>query len=267
MKKSVKLLSIVFIVIFLMPIASYADGRVRFNYRVAGSSSNPELGSKNVTSYTQLDGSSATGYDKLDSQSFSSFSLHYVSDYGLGFLGGGEILLGMYQFDTSYKTNITCTSVWIASGSAVCASGVALATRTASGTSRSLDVGYVYPIGEMSVGGGMALPVLGSSGESKVEWTALGSFLSARTTILQYAAGTTSTEKLSPEGKAFSSYFLNFGYSIDAYEVLLNYRSVSTTTSAPLDKTKGVGALLGGKTELESSSTTTSISLGVGYRF
>ena len=104
----------------------------------------------------------------------------------------------------------------------------------------------------------MALPVLGSSGESKVEWTALGAALSKRTT---------STEKLSPEGKAFSSYFLNFGYSIDAYEVLLNYRSVSTTTSAPLDKTKGVGALLGGKTKPESSSTTTSISLGVGYRF
>jgi len=44
------------------------------------------------------------------------FSLHYVSDYGLGFLGGGEILLGLYQFYTSYKTNITCTTVWIASG-------------------------------------------------------------------------------------------------------------------------------------------------------
>ena len=99
-----------------MPIASYADGRVSFNYRVAGSSSNPELGSKNVSSNSQADGSVATGADKLDSSSFSSFSLHYVSDYGLGFLGGGEILLGMYQFDTSYKTNITCTSVWIASG-------------------------------------------------------------------------------------------------------------------------------------------------------
>ena len=121
MKKSVKLLTIVFIVIFLMPIASYADGRVRFNYRVAGSTSNPELGAKTVSSYTQLDGSVATGADKLDSSSFSSFSLHYVSDYGLGFLGGGEILLGMYQFDTSYKTNITCTSVWITGGAPVCA--------------------------------------------------------------------------------------------------------------------------------------------------
>ena len=79
----------------------------------------------------------------------------------LNLLPGGEILLGLYQFDKSYKTNITCTSVWIASGSAVCASGVALATRTASGTSRSLDLGYVYPIGDMSVGGGIALPVLG----------------------------------------------------------------------------------------------------------
>ena len=157
MKKSVKLLPTVFIVIFLMPIASYEDGRVRFNYRVAGSSSNPELGSKNVSSYTQADGSVATGADKLDSSSFSSFSLHYVSDYGLGFLGGGEILLGMYQFNTSYKTNITCTSVLIASGSAVCASGIALATRTASGTTGSIDLGYVYPIGDMSVEGGIAL--------------------------------------------------------------------------------------------------------------
>ena len=262
MKKSVRLLSIVFIVIFLLPIASYADGRVRFNYRVAGSSSNPELGSKNVSSYTQADGSVATGADKLDSSSFSSFSLHYVSDYGLGFLGGGEILLGMYQFDTSYKTNITCTSVWIASGSAVCASGIALATRTASGTSRSLDLGYVYPIGDMSVGGGIALPVLGSSGESAVEWTTLGNALSLRT-----ANGLGTTETLSPEGKSFSSYFLNFGYSIDAYEALLNYRSVSTSTSAPLTTTSGVGALLGGESELKSDSTFTSISIGVGYRF
>ena len=69
--------------------------RVRFNYRVAGSDINPELGSKNVSSYTQLDGSVATGQDKIDSSSLSSFSLHYVSDYGLDFLGGGEILLGL----------------------------------------------------------------------------------------------------------------------------------------------------------------------------
>jgi hypothetical protein len=262
MKKSVKLLTIIFIVIFLMPIAAYSDGRVRFNYRVAGSSSNPELGAKTVSSYTQADGSVATGADKLDSSAFSSFSLHYVSDYGLGFLGGGEILLGMYQFDKSYKTNITCTSVWITSGVPVCASGIALATRTASGTSRSLDLGYVYPIGDMSVGGGIALPILGSSGESAVEWTTLGNALSLRT-----ANGLGTTEKLSPEGKAFSSYFLNFGYSIDAYEVLLNYRSVSSTVESPLDKTKGVGALLGGKDSLSSSSTTTSISIGVGYRF
>ena len=266
MKKSTKLL-IVLILIILMPIASYADGRVRFNYRVSGSDSNPELGAKTVTSYTQVDGSDATGADKLDSQSFSSFSIHYVSDYGLDFLGGGEILLGLYQFDKSYKTNITCTSVWLSGATPVCSDGIALATRKASGTSRSLDLGYVYPIGEMSVGGGIALPVLGSSGDLVVEWTPLGSMLSARTTAAQYAAGTGSTETLSPEGKSFSSFFLNFGYSIEAYEVLLNYRSVSSTVDAPLDKTSGVGGLLGGKDVLSSSSTTTSISLGVGYRF
>ena len=267
MKKSVKLLTIIFIVIFLMPIASYADGRVRFNYRVAGSASNPELGSKDVPAYTQADGSVSTGADKLESQSFSSFSLHYVSDYGLDFLGGGEILLGLFQIDKSYKTNVTCTSVWLNGATPVCSSGTDLATRTVSGTSRSLDLGYVYPIGDMSVGGGIALPVLGSSGEVKFEWTPLGSMLSARTTAAQYAAGTGSTEELSPEGKAFSSYFLNFGYSIDAYEVLLNYRTVSSTVDTPLNKTSGVGALLGGKDVLSSSSTTTSISIGVGYRF
>ena len=114
----------------------------------------------------------------------------------------------------------------------------------------------------MSVGGGIALPVLGSSGESAVEWTTLGNAISLRT-----ASGLGTTEKLSPEGKAFSSYFLNFGYSIDAYEVLLNYRTVSSTVDAPLDKTQGVGGLLGGKEVLSSSSTTSSISIGVGYRF
>ena len=114
----------------------------------------------------------------------------------------------------------------------------------------------------MSVGGGIALPVLGSSGETAVEWTALGNALSLRA-----VNGLGTTETLSPEGKSFSSYFLNFGYSIDVYEALLNYRSVSTTTSAPLTTTSGVGALLGGESELKSDSTFTSISIGVGYRF
>ena len=266
MKKSAKLLSIVIIVIFLMPIVSYADGRVRFNYRVAGSSSDPALGAKDVTSYKQVDGSDATGADKLDSSSFSSFSLHYVSDYGLDFLGGGEILLGLYQFDKSYKTNITCTSIWVISGQGVCQDGVALATREASGYSRSLDIGYVYPIGEMSVGGGIALPVLGSGGDLKVNWTPLGGLLSGMQTALEYAAGGTPVETLSPEGKKFQSFFLNFGYSFGAYEALLNYRTISTTVDAPLDKTKGVGAMLG-KSVLSSDSNVSSISIGFGYRF
>ena len=113
----------------------------------------------------------------------------------------------------------------------------------------------------MSVEGGIALPILVSSGESAVESITLGNALSGRT-----AKGLGTTEKLSPEGTAFFSYLPNFGYSIDAYEVLLNYRSISSTVAAPLDKTKGVGGLLNSD-ELSSSSTTTSISIGVGYRF
>ena len=95
--------------------------------------------------------------------------------------------------------------MWITGGVPVCASGIALATRTASGTSRSLDLGYVYPIGDMSVGGGIALPVLGNSGESQIEWTTLGNALSGRT-----AKGLGTTEKLSPEVKAFSSLLPQF---------------------------------------------------------
>ena len=38
-EKDRKIVNYFFIVTFLMPIASYADGRVRFNYRVAGSTS------------------------------------------------------------------------------------------------------------------------------------------------------------------------------------------------------------------------------------
>ena len=267
MKKSSKLLSILIIAIFLMPIVSYADGsRVRFNYRVAGSTSDPALGTKTVSSYTQLDGSASTGQDKLDTSSYSSFSLHYVSDYDLDFLAGGEILLGLFQYNTSYKTNITCTSIWVIGGQGVCQDGVALATREASGYSRSLDIGYVYPIGEMSVGGGIALPVLGSGGDLKVNWTTLGGYLSAMQTAQEYAAGGTPVETLSPEGKKFQSFFLNFGYSFGAYEALLNYRTISTTVDAPLDRTKGVGAMLGTNV-LSSDSTVSSISLGFGYRF
>jgi hypothetical protein len=266
MYKYVQILTIIFIGFFIIPIASYADGRVRFNYRVAGSTSDPGLGTKTVSSYKQVDGSLATGKDVLDSSSYNSFSLHYVSDYGLGFLAGGEILLGLFQYNTSYKTNITCTSVWLLGATPLCSDGLALATRKASGYSRSLDIGYVYPIGEMSVGGGMALPVLGSGGDLSVEWTPLGGLVSGMQTAAQYAAGGAPVEKLEPEGKKFQSFFLNFGYSFEDYEALLNYRTVSTTVDAPLDSSKGVGAMLS-KSVLSSDSTVSSISLGFGYRF
>ena len=261
--KSFMLISIV----LLLPMSSMAEDRIRFNYRLSGTMSNPELGTKTVSAYTQnVSGDKATGADKFDTGSYSAFSIHYTSDYGMGWLGGGEILLGLFSFSKSYTTKITATSQWITSATCLSSgtclqSGTALAERKVSGTSRSLDIGYVYPIGEMSLGGGIALPILGSSADQKVEWTATGAAVS-----LMSSNGSTATEDLPPKGKSFSSYFINFGYALGSFEIIASYRTVTSKSEASLDTSKGVGAML--KTDvLESSGTDTSMMLGFGYLF
>ena len=117
----------------------------------------------------------------------------------------------------------------------------------------------------MTFGGGIALPILGGSAETKVEWTALGAYLSGLAST-QVAA----TETLEPKGSGGLSsnngYFLNFGYALGSFEGIINYRSHSSQTEAPLNTSKGVGRLLG-KSELETSGTDTIISIGFGYLF
>ena len=63
--KSFMLISIV----LLLPLSSIAEDRIRFNYRISGNLSNPELGSKTVGSTYYQTGSTAnlaTGKDTLD---------------------------------------------------------------------------------------------------------------------------------------------------------------------------------------------------------
>jgi len=85
----------------------------------------------------------------------------------------------------------------------------------------------------------MALPVLGSSADLKVEWN------STRASLAGWRAGASAqTEKLEPEGKSFSAYFINFGYGLGSFEIVGSYRAVTSKTEAPLDTSKGVGAMI-----------------------
>ena len=259
--KSFMLISIV----LLLPLSSMAEDRVRFSYRLGGSVSDPALGTKSVSYFKASTGSEkGTGEEKTDTVSYSAYSLHYISDYGLSFLGGGEILLGLFNYTKSYTTDIKTSTAWYHpqnQSQIVAASGTQLAQRKASGYLRCLDVGYVYPIGDMTIGGGMALPVLGSSADLKVEWNSTGASLAG------WGAGASAqTEKLEPEGKSFSAYFINFGYGLGSFEIVGSYRAVTSKTEAALDTSKGVGAMIS-KDVLESSGTDTSMMLGFGYLF
>ena len=260
--KSFMLISIVLI----LPLSSMAEDRVRFSYRLGGSMSDPALGTKTVSSYFKAATGTekGTGTEETDTKSYSAFSLHYISDYGLSFLGGGEILLDLFNYTKRYNTSIKASTDWYhptVRSSRVAANGTELAQRKASGYLRCLDVGYVYPIGDMTIGGGMALPVLGSSADLKVEWNSTGAALAG------WGAGASAqTEKLEPEGKSFSAYFINFGYGLGSFEIVGSYRAVTSKTEAALDTTKGVGAMIS-KDVLDSSGTDTSMMLGFGYLF
>ena len=101
--KSFMLISIV----LLLPLSSMAEDRVRFSYRLGGSVSDPALGTKSVSYFKASTGSEkGTGEEKTDTVSYSAYSLHYISDYGLSFLGGGEILLGLFNYTKKTITHL-----------------------------------------------------------------------------------------------------------------------------------------------------------------
>jgi hypothetical protein len=100
--------------VLLLPMSLIAEDRVRFSYRLGGSMSDPALGTKTVSSYFKAATGTekGTGLEETDTKSYSAFSLHYISDYGLSFLGGGEILLGLFNYTKSYNTSIKASTEW-----------------------------------------------------------------------------------------------------------------------------------------------------------
>ena len=93
------------------------------------------------------------------------------------------------------------------------------------------------------------------------------------TKSVSYFQAATGSEKGTGEEKtdtvsysAYSLHFINFGYGLGSFEIVGSYRAVTSKTEAPLDTSKGVGAMIS-KDVLDSSGTDTSMMLGFGYLF
>ena len=109
-----------------------------------------------------------------------------------------------------------------------------------------------------TLAGGVGLPLLGSSSETKVVYTTAGQALN----------GSVASETIEPDkGKGSAlTYFLDFGYTFGSFEATLGYRNVSTKTIATVSKTKGLGKILDDD-EFSSEGKHTIYSLGFGYLF
>ena len=283
MKRSVKFLTVLF-VIFLMPLAAYAEmwspDRIRVNLRVGGSTSEGGLGAINMkyksdgyTAYGIADGTAlatAAAEDKESARVNSGLSIHYIMEMGM--------LVGIHRYSTAFTTLVTQTGDWTAetisgdlSGGAVPAGAVVtlsalsstgspLAVRTSEGFINFLDLGYFYDLKDivdgMSISGGIGLPLLGNGGSTKLVYGRTGYTLN----------GGLYNESLTSDGGSAMSYFVDYGYTFGIHEALLSLRNVSTKSSATVSQTKGLGKVLG-KDKFESSGSSMSFSLGYGYIF
>ena len=285
MKKSVKFLTVLFVV-FLMPLAAYAEmwspDRFRLNLRVAGSMNDSSVGAKTLkykcpdaggscTTYSISDGTilaNAAALDKQTSKEVGGITLQYIMEMGM--------IVGIHQHTTKYDTLATQTGAWTAStaGGATSAvgavyagalgtaypSGTKLADRTSEGYVIFLDLGYFYDlsdiVGGMNISGGIGLPLLGNGGSTKVAYTAAGYALN----------GGVLNEDITADDGSAMSFFVDYGYTFGSYEALLGLRTISTESKATVDETKGLGKILG-ETTFTSSGSSTSYSLGFGYVF
>ena len=286
MKKSVKLLTVAF-VIFLMPLAAYAEmwspDRVRVNLRVGGSDAEGGLGNitgkykcpdagGQCTTYGIADGtvlSSMSAEDKEAERSMGGFSIHYIMEMGM--------IVGIHRYSTEYITLVTQTGDWTATSAggyatalgtsyattlntAYGGAGTPLAVRKSEGFINFLDLGYFYDladiVGGMSISGGIGLPLLGSGGSTELIYGSTGYALN----------GGLWTESLTADDGSAMSYFFDLGYAFGIHEALFGLRNVKTESSATVSETLGIGKVLG-KDKFESSGSSMAFFLGYGYIF
>ena len=290
MKKSVKFLTVLFIV-FLMPLAAYSEmwspDRIRVNLRVGGSNADGGIGGKDAKATCAANATtqaSCGAYSLEDSvvlatmtlvekevdRTMGGLSIHYIMEMGM--------IVGVHRFTTEYVTAITQTSDWAgttdggAAASAVGAgtatslnanyggAGTLLGARKVDGFINFLDLGYFYDMKDivdgMSISGGIGLPLLGAGGTTELVYGSTGYALN----------GGLSTESITADDGSASSFFVDLGYAFGSHEGLFGLRSVSTEGSATVSETKGIGKVLG-KDKFESSGSSMSFFLGYGYIF
>ena len=284
MKKSVKLLTVLF-VIFLMPLAAYAEmwspDRIRVNLRVGGSNADGGIGAitGKVKCSNALTTAACTLYgldadlvhtsmnaeEKEVDRTMGGLSIHYIMEMGM--------IVGVHRFTTAYVTAITQLSDWAgttdggAAASAVGActatslndnyggTGTLLGARKVDGFINFLDLGYFYDMKDimdgMSISGGIGLPLLGVGGSSTIYYGATGYALN----------GGLLTEDLSADSGSAMSFFADFGYAFGIHEALFSLRNVKTESSATVSETLGIGKVLG-KDKFESSGSSMAYFLG-----
>ena len=288
MKKSVKFLTVLFVV-FLMPLAAYAEmwspDRLRVNLRVGGSSAEGGLGDLTMknkcpgpaavqcTAYGLADGTvlnTAAIHDKEADRVSTGLSIHYIMEMGM--------IVGIHRYTTEFTTTVTQTGDWTATtaggyatalGTALESTlnsalygpaGTVLAARKSTGYINFLDLGYFYDMKDMvdgmNISGGIGLPLLGNGGTTELVYGQTGYNLN----------GNIWTESLTADDGSAMSFFVDYGYAFGIHEALFSLRKVTTEGSATVSETKGIGKVLG-KSKFEGSSDSTSFFLGYGYIF
>jgi hypothetical protein len=271
MNKSVKLLSVVFIVIFLMPFAAYSEmwspDRVRVNLRVGGSVDDGALAPGTMKVKSSGVSITEAGYsDKEIDRANGGLSIQYIMELGL--------LVGIHLYSTEFTTSVSQSSDWagttaggatgagtaVAMNAAYGGSGTALGTRKSTTSINFLDLGYFYDMKDivdgMSISGGLGLPLLGSSSKTEIAYGATGYVLN----------GGIWAETIEPDEGSALSYFADFGYAFGTHEGIFGLRSVTSSGSATVSETVGIGKVLG-KPKFESCGSSMSFFLGYGYIF
>ena len=274
MKRSTKLL-VALSLIFLMPIVAYAEmwspNRVRFNYRIGGSVDDGALDPGTMKCTASCGGGTVSfaeaGYaDKETERVMGGMSIHYIMEMGM--------IVGIHLYSTEMVSEVSQSSDWAGTtaGGATGAyaasqmnsnyggAGTLLGVRKAKTSINFLDLGYFYDMKDivdgMSVSGGIGLPVLGSSGTTDIVYGTTGYVLN----------GGLWTESVTADDGSASSFFVDFGYAFGSHEGLFGLRNVSSSGSATVDATKGVGKVLS-KDKFESSGSSMSYFIGYGFIF